>query len=154
MIEITDISIEEINCIKELWEELNKIHYKDSVYFKDHYNSFTFERRIEKFTAVNASNIKISVAKENDAVLGYCISTKEGSNGEIDSLFTDTKIRGQGIGKQLLNRHVEWLKENGCSKLRVAVSYGHESAVKNFYNKAGFYERMLCFELKDNSAKK
>ena len=36
----------ELARIKPLWEELNRIHLADSVYFKAHYTHFSFEERI------------------------------------------------------------------------------------------------------------
>ena len=50
-IETRDIAKTEIGCIKPLWEELNRIHLADSVYFKKHYSAFTFEKRMEALLA-------------------------------------------------------------------------------------------------------
>ncbi|AKL95822.1 hypothetical protein CACET_c23760 [Clostridium aceticum] len=36
------IKIEELYLIKELWEKLNRLHMKDSKFFKEHYATFTF----------------------------------------------------------------------------------------------------------------
>jgi hypothetical protein len=75
MYEITDIHKDKINCIRNLWEKLNKMHYEDSVYFEDHYASFTFEKRIEAITKLNDNNLKISIVKDGPRFLGYCISS-------------------------------------------------------------------------------
>jgi hypothetical protein len=40
------------------------------------------------------------------------------------------------------------MKEKGCEKIGVAVSFGHDS-VNKFYHKMGFYERLVFFELKE-----
>jgi diamine N-acetyltransferase len=149
MYEISDIPVEKINCIRNLWEKLNKIHYEDSVYFEDHYESFTFEQRIAKFNVIQQSNLKISIIKDGPKYLGYCISTKENEIGEIDSIYLEQELQGRGLGKTLINEHIKWLKKNGCSKIKVAVSFGHENEVKEFYHKMGFYERMTYFELKE-----
>jgi diamine N-acetyltransferase len=149
MIEISDISIDKINCIRNLWEKLNKIHYEESVYFEDHYESFTFEKRIEYFEDIDKNDIKISIVRDGPKFQGYCISKKQKTNGEIESIYLEEEIQGRGIGKRLISEHLKWLKENGCVKIRVAVSYGHENEVKAFYHKMGFYERLVYFELKD-----
>lgn len=72
MIEITDITKDKINCIRNLWEKLNKMHYEDSIYFEDHYESFTFEKRIESIVNLNDENLKISIIKDGIKYLGYC----------------------------------------------------------------------------------
>ena len=147
MIEVVDIPKEKINCIRNLWEKLNKIHYEDSTYFEDHYETFTFEERIKSILLFDNDNLKISIVKDGPRYLGYCISSIAGSNGEIDSIYLEDELQGRGIGKNLITNHVEWMKEKKCTRIRVAVSYGHES-VKEFYHKLGFYERLVLFELK------
>jgi diamine N-acetyltransferase len=149
MFEIFDITIDKINCIRNLWEKLNKIHYEESVYFEDYYESFTFKKRIGYFKNIDKNDIKISIVKDGPRFLGYCISTKQKLKGEIESIYLEEEIQGRGIGKRLANEHLGWLKENGCEKIGVAVSYGHENEVKEFYNKMGFYECLVYFEMKD-----
>jgi GNAT superfamily N-acetyltransferase len=149
MLEVSDIQFEKISCIKKLWEKLNKLHYDDSVYFEDNYESFTFEKRIEKFKHVDSNNIKISLVKDGPRHLGYCISIRNDNDGGIESIYLENEIQGRGIGKKLISDHIKWLKENGCSKIRVAVSFGHEKSVTEFYHSLGFYERLISYELKD-----
>jgi diamine N-acetyltransferase len=149
MTEITDITKERINCIRNLWEKLNKLHYEDSVYFEEHYESFTFEGRIESVLRIDDESLKISIVKNGPRYLGYCISSIDGKNGEIDSIYLEDELRGRGLGKELVNQHVKWMKGKGCSRIRVAVSYGHDP-VNEFYHRMGFYERLVYFELKDD----
>ncbi len=146
-IELVDIQKKDIFLIKPLWEKLNKMHYDDSVYFKEHYSSFTFEERIESLLEKNDNDIKITILKHNEEIKGYCISTINNKNGEIDSIYLEKELQGSGFGKKIVNQHIKWLKENNCKKIRVAVSYGH-NAVIEFYHKLGFYERMIYLELK------
>jgi diamine N-acetyltransferase len=148
MIEITDIPKSKINCIRNLWEKLNQMHYEDSVYFEDHYESFKFEKRIESILKTDDTCLKISIVKDGPRFLGYCISSIDEKYGEIDSIYLEDDLRGRGIGKDLINQHKKWMKENGCLRIRVAVSYGHDS-VNEFYHKMGFYERLTYFELKE-----
>jgi hypothetical protein len=86
MVEITDIKKEKISCIRNLWEKLNRMHYEDSVYFEDHYESFIFEKRIESILKIEDENLKISIIKDGPKYLGYCISSKDQKNGEIESI--------------------------------------------------------------------
>jgi diamine N-acetyltransferase len=148
MIEIKDIPKEKINRIRNLWEKLNKMHYEDSIYFEDHYELFSFSERIEPLMKMNEEDIKISIINDGNSIQGYCISSIDDQKGEIDSIYIDEELRGRGLGKELINNHIKWMKEHGCTKIKVAVSYGHDSVI-DFYHKLGFYERLVYYELKD-----
>ena len=148
MVEIIEITKDKINCIKNLWVKLNKLHYEDSIYFEDFYESFTFEKRMESILKIEDANLKISILKDGPRYLGYCISSKDDKNGEIDSIYLEEEFRGRGYGKELINQHKKWMKENGCLKIRVAVSFGHDSVI-DFYHRLGFYERHVYYELKE-----
>ncbi len=148
MIERIDVPKERIACIRNLWEKLNRMHYEDSVYFEDHFESFTFEKRIEGLLRFDEDDIKITVVKDGPRFLGYCVSTIRGNEGEIESLYLEEELRGRGQGKALVAEHKAWMKERGCARIRVGVSYGHDSAIR-FYHAAGFFERVTYLELKD-----
>jgi GNAT superfamily N-acetyltransferase len=148
MTELLEISKEQINCIRNLWEKLNRMHYEDSVYFEDHFASLDFEERKKDILAHGEEDVKITVAKDGPRFLGYCVSSVSGARGEIDSLYLEEELRGRGIGRKLVERHVEWMKSKGCAAIRAAVSYGHESVV-DFYHRMGFFERVVYLELKD-----
>ena len=148
MMEVTDIKKEKINCIRNLWEKLNKMNYEDSVYFEEHYETFTFEKRIESILKLEDDNLKISIIKDGPRFLGYCISSIEHKNGEVDSIYIDDELRDRGYGKLLINEHIKWMREHECKRIRVAVSFGHDS-VREFYHHLGFYERLVYYELID-----
>jgi diamine N-acetyltransferase len=144
------LSINNLSEIKPLWEELNKIHSVDSVYFKEHYQSFSFETRSSKWMKLQEDNIFILVAQtDNSTPIGYCVSTIDiDKNAEIDSLFVDTNFRQQGIGRELIEKSKEWLEKNSCQSIRLSVSYGHESVLV-FYQRLGFYPRLTALEWKE-----
>jgi ribosomal protein S18 acetylase RimI-like enzyme len=150
MTEVVDIPKAKIACIRNLWEKLNEMHYEDSVFFEDHFASFTFEKRIEPILRIDDSSLKITIVKDGPKYLGYCISSFDGDRGEIESIYLDEEARGRGLGKELVERHKSWMKDRGCAVIRAGVSYGHDSATK-FYHAMGFYERMTYFELKEDS---
>jgi len=145
---IEDIDFSKISIIKNCWQELNKIHEEDSLYFKEHYKRFTFEERISSFGKLKEADLKISVIRKDDNVLGYCISSVKDVIGEIESLYINPELRKQNLGKQLVELHKKWLKFKKCIKIKVTVSYGHDSVLK-FYNKLGFFERLIELELKE-----
>ena len=45
---IVKINKNEIHQIRPMWEELNKIHGQLSTHFKEHFLSFTFEKRMKQ----------------------------------------------------------------------------------------------------------
>ena len=57
--------------------------------------------------------------------------------GEIGGLVVDDKFRGKGIGKALLDFSEEWLKEQGCSEMRVRSNVIREEA-HQFYLDQGY----------------
>ena len=82
--------------------------------------------------------------------VGYAVSTIDDDGmGEVDSLCVKPDYQNLGIGRLLTIKSVDWLKEQGCEKIRLGVSYGHES-VFGFYQKLGFYPRITLLELKEN----
>jgi ribosomal protein S18 acetylase RimI-like enzyme len=144
---IKDISKSEIYKIKELWEELNAIHHEDSVYFKDFYETFSFGKRMKHLETFPDDDIKISVVETGGKIMGYCISSVNGSAGEIESLYLRESVRKMNYGRELVDLHKGWLQSKNCTKIKVTVSFGHDSVLK-FYNKMGFFERKTELELK------
>jgi len=143
------ISGGELGIIKPLWMKLNDMHYRKSVHFKDFYSSFTFEKRISKFGTFPEEKLFIEVIEREHQPLGYCISTiDDKQNGEIDSLYIEEEYRKKGLGEKLTLNSIAWLREQGCRRIVVAVSHGHE-AVFPFYEKYGFYPRLTYLELQD-----
>jgi len=143
------INKNEIFLIKHLWIGLNDDHHDDSIYFKDHYASFTFEKRILKFADYDEESMMIQIAESADhRPVGYCISTVDRDcTGEIDSILVDDDHRGNRIGDTLMRNCIAWLRERNCTKIRVGVAHGHES-VFSFYRKYGFFPRMTYLEMK------
>jgi diamine N-acetyltransferase len=146
---ITQVAQKDIIIIKPLWEELNQIHLIDTVYFQNHYQNFTFDKRVSKFLTKEESNIFVEViSNTNEKPVGYCVSTLDGITGEIDSICINQLYRNKGLGEKLIRNGISWLKSKNCKTIKLGVSYGHES-VFGFYEKLGFYPRMTYLELKE-----
>jgi len=142
------IAKSEIGKIKPLWRKLKELHHNDSRYFKDYYRDLTFEKRCEKFCALDDSRIRIEVIEDNGITAGYCISTIENETGEIDSLYIEEDYRQYGYGKRLVENGIVWMREQGCGKITVGVAEGHEDVI-GFYRSLGFFPRMTYLQLKD-----
>lgn len=147
MIQIIDISYEEIEAIRDLWEKNRQYHEKSSEYFKDLYRSINFDQRTEAFSRLNEDTIKITVAKNENEYIGYCISTIIDNKGEVESVHVDETKRGQGIGKKLVTKHIEWMREKNCKVIGVTVSQENDSTIW-FYKKLGFYPNTLYMQQK------
>lgn len=144
---IFDITYDEIEVIKDLWEKNRQYHENSSEYFKESYRSMNFEERIKAFAVFNKDTMKISVAKRNDEYIGYCISTAIDGTGEIQSLHVDETYRGNGIGKKLVDKHIEWMNEKHCKVIGVTVSQENESTIR-FYAQFGFFPNTLYMQRK------
>lgn len=153
MSEIFDISYDEIEVIKSLWEKNRQYHENSSEYFKESYHSINFDQRIKAFDVFNKETMKITVAKINDEYIGYCISTIVDGKGEVESLHVDENNRGNGIGKELVTKHMEWMNEKNCKVTGVTVSQENESTIW-FYKKLGFYPNTLYMQQKSIAANK
>ncbi len=141
------ISLGQLDMIRPLWEELNRIHIADARYFKDYYENYTFEERCKKFKNLAEEDIfiQIIIIQEDNRPVGFCISTRGKEAGEISALFVEGKHRKQGHGGCLLQNGLKWLKEKGLKRIVIPVAEGHES-VFGYYRKFGFYPRRTYLE--------
>lgn len=147
MIKILDIDYDEIKIIRNLWEKNRLYHVNISDYFKEAYDSISFDERMKVFSVFNKDKIKITVAKNNNQYIGYGISTIVDETGEIQSLHVQDSNRGNGIGTQLASEHIEWMKKMECKVIGVNVSQENDFAIA-FYRKLGFYPNTLYMQQK------
>lgn len=147
MVELIDISYNEIEVIKDLWEKNRQYHENSSEYFRELYHNMGFEERIGRFSVFDKASIKITVAGDNGEYIGYCISTAVDGKGEVESLHVNESFRGSGVGRQLVQGHLEWMKDKGCSVIGVTVSQENEPTI-GFYRKLGFLPHTLYMQQK------
>jgi ribosomal protein S18 acetylase RimI-like enzyme len=148
MICCRDIPFSEISKIKGLWERNREYHENMSEYFGDLYSDLIFEERISPYSLFDKEHIKITVAQESDnKILGYAISTYEGKEGCIQSLHVAEDVRGSGIGKKLMNIHIDWLQKNGCKDISITVAVENVNTIE-FYKNLGFKGNTIEMRLK------
>jgi ribosomal protein S18 acetylase RimI-like enzyme len=140
MMKIIELDRNNINDIKFLWAELNLHHYKSSAYFKDHFKTFTFEKRIQDL--IKKDKLSIFVIQSQDKYIGYCIVTANNRRGEIDSIYIQPKYRNEKLGDRLMKKALEWFKAHQCNEIRIYVAEGND-AVLPFYRRYGFFERFI-----------
>ncbi len=133
--------------IKELWEELNYLHFEKSLHFKQHYIAFTFQSRKETLINTAASGkLFIAIAYDKDIKIGYCVSSVVNKIGEIDSIFIKPNYRKEHVGNALMEASINWIKASNVKKIIVKVSVGNEE-VYGFYSKYGFKPRLTELQI-------
>lgn len=83
------------------------------------------------------SNAMIVVAEEDANIVGYCIFYYVMDEAEIARIGVDENLRGQGIGRGLLNYTCAFCHENGVERLLLDVRESNTGA-RRFYEQYGF----------------
>lgn len=143
-----DIPFCEVALIKEAWERNRAFHEEISQFFGDLYAELVFEDRIQGFAVFDADMIKITVAQASDtgAVVGFCISTLEGVIGEPHTLYVRDEVRRMGIGRELMHRHLAWLKDRECKMISITLACENRGT-QAFYETFGFRPNLLHMRL-------
>jgi GNAT superfamily N-acetyltransferase len=85
----------------------------------------------------------ILVVRENEKIIAminilYTVSTALGARvGILEDMVVSSEKRGSGIGSKLLERALEFAKEQGCQRITLLTDHDNEGAHK-FYQKHGF----------------
>ena len=96
------------------------------------------------FLAINVTN----------QPLGYIIGSAHNKytyrtkvTGELDNMFILPQARGQGVGKALVLKLKEWLKNKGVGRMYVSAYWKNKFAI-GFYKAVGFSEIDIGLEMK------
>lgn len=145
---IKDIQFSQVSIIENLWENNRKHHENISKNFSSIYSDLVFEERINSFSLFDNDHIKISIAENSSdgKLLGYCISTIEGTQGETHTLHVDVNERNNGIGKKLMDNHIKWMQNSGCKTISITVAVENASTIE-FYKTLGFKANTLEMKL-------
>lgn len=73
------------------------------------------------------------------AEIGY-IDFQRGRIALLDSVFIQKEYRGQGRGRKLVEKCIEWAKTQNCDAVELTVSTRSVEARK-LYEDLGFYDR-------------
>lgn len=147
MVNLYDISMEEIEQIRELWEKNRIYHERNAEHFSEDYKNANFDRRMNGFKSYPTENLKITVAEESGERIGYCLSAVKNGVGELETLHVDERFRGTGTGKALVKEHIAWMKEKDCETIGVTVMPENESTV-GFYRSLGFFPNTMYMRMK------
>ena len=94
----------------------------------------------------NIKYYKISAIINKNNIIGYCLSIIQGSLGELCTLFIDEQHRNNGLGHLLVDKHLNWLKDNKCENISVNVLVENESTIR-FYESLGFKQNIINMEI-------
>ena len=80
---------------------------------------------------------------EDDKMVGYIDSVSNGvTDAYIQDLMVHPDYQGKGVGTELMNQMIKYLKE----KRIYMISVVFEESLKPFYDRFGFYH-MLCGQM-------
>jgi len=109
---------------------------------KDFNPDLSKQKRGLELLVKNHSTATVQIAKNAmSQVIGMVtaqlvISTAQGSaSAWIEDMIIDVPYRGKGIGKQLLQRTLDWAKQNGATRAQLLVDIENTEAL-------GYYEHL------------
>jgi diamine N-acetyltransferase len=109
----------------------------------------TFEARKQELLAkAGAGKLWVMLVDSNPdgRSVAYCICTVSADGtGEIDSIFVEEQVRGQGIGTELMQLALAWLDSRKVTSKIVSVMSENNEALA-FYRHLGFYPRSLLLQ--------
>ncbi|MGG2093542.1 GNAT family N-acetyltransferase [Bacillus sp. S13(2024)] len=143
------ITLDEIEIIRNPLDRLHEYHNSKSKFFSGDYPRITFEERIEEYkknSKYGEYRIELLIEPETDNILGFCIAYSKKVSGKIEVLFVDENYRRNGLGLKLMNSAMEWFKEKQIYEIELTVVYGNEAV--SFYQKLGFYPRSIIMTTK------
>ncbi len=135
--------IELLDSIAQLWEKLNHLHADQSAHFSNFYRGFTFaDRKRDLIQKAETADLQVALCLDTASdPIGYCVTTAQGREGEIESIYVEDAYRNLGIGTTLMLDALAWLNAQGINRIKVSVAAGNE-AVFSFYQKFGLYPRI------------
>jgi GNAT superfamily N-acetyltransferase len=145
MIEYGVLMENEISSLLELYKQLNSL------------NEIMINESTVKniWNEIKKYNIKYYVARENGKIIGSCYIcvipnlTRGGKSiGFIENVITDKEYRRKGIGRHIIEKAVEYAKEQNCYKV-LLQSGNKRTDAHNFYKSVGFDgESKKAFEIR------
>ena len=107
------------------------------------------QRVQERFDKINQSpNKVIFMAFLNSKPVGYIRAftyDKKLRDGCLDELYVTEEVRGQGVGKKLLDSVFQWMVEQNVIRMIVSV-YSWNTSARKLYEKEGFLEYSSSYE--------
>lgn len=144
MIHYSDLNLNNIKQLESLWLENSHYHNEKTEFFKKSSDKAIFQKRVESWH--RASDLKITIVREEQTIAGYCISSRTDKMGYIESLYIRSNYRRQGIGKKLIAGHIKWFNKLNCKSVEVETVYGNDDAIE-FYKSVGIFPKSILMRL-------
>mgnify|MGYP003289171239 CR=1 FL=1 len=91
------------------------------------------------FKTLSDENYIVIIAKETDALLGYCVLLCTGEEADITNVCTAPEARGRGVATGMLTALMEEGKSRGVAAFFLEVRESNTPA-RSLYTKLGFEE--------------
>ena len=114
----------------------------------------TSEAGIEYFRRrVSAHDGVAFVAQSESRIVGYLVGALSQAApyrrlkllGELENMFVIPDMRGQGVGKSLVDAFAAWCRQAGVERIQVVASADNERAIA-FYLREGFKDYNIVLE--------
>ena len=91
------------------------------------------------YKTLSDENYIVIIAKEADALLGYCVLLCTGEEADITNVCTATTARGKGVATEMLTALMEEGCDRGVTEFFLEVRESNTPA-RSLYTKLGFEE--------------
>ncbi|MFX1256059.1 MAG: GNAT family N-acetyltransferase [Promethearchaeota archaeon] len=152
---IRKADILDLDHLRDLWIEQRNYHYElDSLYSYREESPQKWSEQIESILHSESQCVYVAVNSQGH-ILGYIhggiypwpISPYE-FYGSLNTISVTQEARGQGIGKRLIMRLLDWFKDQGIEQVSLHVDYRNHVALELYYS-LGFrhYQHRLMLSL-------
>ncbi|MEA1929849.1 MAG: GNAT family N-acetyltransferase [Patescibacteria group bacterium] len=103
---------------------------------------------------IDDNNYVVLVAEDRDKIIGYGAGHTRATEdyrkkdvilGQVETMWADDKYRGEGIGKEIVEKIEAALRGKGVNRIEVVASAGNIKAI-DFYKREGYEEYDLVLE--------
>ncbi len=144
-------SEEALDELHPIWMKLRRYASSRSKHFDEEMREVTWEERRAEILGKGRGTqliVDLALLGVSKKKVGYCVSTLTPDGlGEVDSIYVEESLRGQGIGDELMRRAPERLDEQGAKRVELSVTHGNQEAL-SFYERHSFYPRRIILERK------
>lgn len=133
-----EIGLDRLETIRPLWVKLNAHHIALAPEFALRRSCRSFDERLREWRDAERLKVDLVTRVSDQTHVAYCVTTLTAKlDGEIDSLFVDESVRGNGVGSELMRRGLKWLTGRGAKSKLIVVAHGNDTAMR-FYARFGF----------------
>lgn len=155
-VQIRRATARDVREILPVWGQLASFHADLDPAFTP---SAQWPREYEAYlrTLIGGDDAIAVIAKEGDAVIGYAIGRitnlpsffERRHRGYIHDVFVREEYRRRGIGRQLVEEILAWLRRRGVTLVELTVAASNDAL--HFWEELGFqtYMHQMKLELRD-----